>query len=90
VLVGEDDGLDAVAHVELLQEVPDVRLDRGQRDHQLLGDLAVGEAAAHELEHLELAASLGAGQVVVQIGIVAATALLWLATTARLGRPLRS
>jgi hypothetical protein len=35
--------------------VADVRLDRRERDHQLLGDLAVGEAAAHELEHLELA-----------------------------------
>ena len=36
------------------------------------------------------AASLGAGQVVVQTAIVAATAVLWIATTARLGRPLRS
>src|SRR3954470_2428861 len=55
VLVREHDGLDAVAQAQLLQQVADVRLDRGQRDHQLLGDLAVGEAAADELQHLELA-----------------------------------
>ena len=65
VLVGEDDGLDAVAEVELLQQVPDVRLDRRERDHELLGDLAVGEPAPDEPQHLELAG----GEVAEEVGL---------------------
>src|SRR3954468_5378938 len=54
-LVGEDDGLDAVAEVELLEDVSDVRLDGGVTDEQLLGDLGVGEAACDQLEDFEFA-----------------------------------
>ena len=44
-LVGEHDGLDAVAQVELLEDVGDVRLDGRLADEQLLPDLGVREAA---------------------------------------------
>ena len=45
-LVGEHDRLDAVAEVELLEDVGDVRLDGRVADEELLGDLGVGEAPA--------------------------------------------
>ena len=38
---GERRGLRAVAHAQLLQHMPHVRLHRRLRDHQPLGDLAV-------------------------------------------------
>src|SRR4051812_21172045 len=38
-VVGEDDGLHAVAQVQLGQHAADVRLDRRVRHHQLVGDL---------------------------------------------------
>ena len=37
MLVREDDGLHAVADVQLLQQVAHVRLDRRERDEELLG-----------------------------------------------------
>jgi hypothetical protein len=40
-LVGEHDRLDAVADLELLKDVRDVRLDRGLADVELASDLAV-------------------------------------------------
>ena len=55
ILVGEDDGLDPVAQVQLGQGVGDVRLDRGLAEEEFLGDLAVGQAARHEREDLAFA-----------------------------------
>src|SRR5215207_3584941 len=52
-LVGEHDGLDAVAQAELGQQPRDVRLDRRFLDGEQLGDLGVGEALRDEFEHLE-------------------------------------
>ncbi len=46
--VGDHDGLGAVAQVELLEEVGDVRLDGVLADDERCGDLAVGEAAGDE------------------------------------------
>src|SRR5580704_11384564 len=54
-LVGEDDGLGAVAQRELHQDAADVRLDRLLGDHQVARDLAVGHAAGDEAQHLGLA-----------------------------------
>src|SRR5215211_8234880 len=54
-LVGEDDGLDAVAEAEFLQEARDMCLDGRVADDELLGDLGVGEAAREEPQDLELA-----------------------------------
>jgi plastocyanin len=54
-LVGDHHDLDAVAHAELHQHARHVRLDGRAADDQLSGDLRVGQAARHELEHLELA-----------------------------------
>ena len=54
-LVGEHDGLDAVAQVELLEDVGDVGLDRRVADEQPLGDLGVREALGDQAEDLELA-----------------------------------
>jgi hypothetical protein len=45
--------LDAVAKVELLEDVRDVGLDGGVADVELLADLGVREAAADEPEHVE-------------------------------------
>ena len=42
-LVGEHDGLDAVAEVELGEDPVDVCLDGGRLDDELLGDLGVGK-----------------------------------------------
>src|SRR5262249_60362962 len=42
-LVGQDDGLDAVAEVKLGQYPPDVDLDGSLGQVQFTGDLAVGE-----------------------------------------------
>jgi hypothetical protein len=54
-LVREDDGLDAVAEVELGEDPTDVGLHGGLRDDELGGDLLVGEAPRHEQQHLVLA-----------------------------------
>jgi hypothetical protein len=55
VLVGEDDGLDAVAEVELRQDAADVALDGRLGHDEPLGDLAVRETAGDENEDLALA-----------------------------------
>jgi hypothetical protein len=53
--VGEDDGLDAVAEVELLQDAGDVGLGRVRTYDELVGDLGVREAASDEPQHLGFA-----------------------------------
>ena len=58
--VGEDDGLDAVAEREFLEDVGDVGLHGRLADEERPGDLAVGESAGDEPEDLEFAvAELG-------------------------------
>ena len=47
-LVGEHDGLDAVAQSELREHAGDVGLDRRAGHDELLGDLGVGEAAGDQ------------------------------------------
>ena len=54
-LVREHDGLHPVAQIELQEHAADVALDGGLADHEVFGDLGVGEAARHELEHFALA-----------------------------------
>src|SRR5207248_10818479 len=54
-LVREHDCLDAVAEVELLEDVGDVCLDGGVADVELFADLGVREAAGDQAEHVELA-----------------------------------
>src|SRR5437016_10305192 len=54
-LVREHDCLDAVAEVELLEDVGDVCLDGGVADVELSSDLGVGEATGDQAEHVELA-----------------------------------
>src|SRR5436190_5371805 len=54
-LVGEDDGLDAVAELELLEDVRDVRLDGGVADVELLGDLAVRQAGGDQAKDFSFA-----------------------------------
>ena len=54
-LVGEHDGLDAVAQAELAQHARDVRLDGRLAQEQPLGQLRVRQAAGEQLEDLELA-----------------------------------
>src|SRR5690242_12379929 len=53
--VGVDDGLDAVAQAELLQDLGHVGLGGRLADHQLAADLRVGQAADEQVEHLALA-----------------------------------
>jgi hypothetical protein len=48
-LVGKHDRLDAVPCTELAQYPLDVGLDGRPADHQLARDLAVGQAASHQL-----------------------------------------
>src|SRR3954464_3881200 len=48
VLVGEDDCLRAASEVELGEDVGDVLLDGAGLEHELAGDVGVGEAAGHE------------------------------------------
>src|SRR5437660_8910679 len=52
--VGEHDGLDAVAEVELHEDPGDVSLDGAVADDELLGYLGVGEPARDEAKHLSL------------------------------------
>jgi hypothetical protein len=47
-LVGEHDGLDAVAKIQLLEDVRDVRLDGGLADEELFSDLGVRHASRHQ------------------------------------------
>ena len=54
-LVGEHDGLDAVAQAELREQARDVGLDRRVADDELRRDLGVRQPARDELEDLELA-----------------------------------
>src|ERR687897_930718 len=54
-LVREDDRLDAVAELELHENVRNVCLHSRLADEQFLRDLSVGEAAGHQPQHLELA-----------------------------------
>ena len=54
-LVGEHDGLDAVAQPELAQHVGDVGLDRRVAEDERRGDLGVGHAAREQQQHLVLA-----------------------------------
>ena len=54
-LVRKDDGLDAVAKIELLEDVGDVRLDRRFADVQLVTDLAVREAASQQAKDVPFA-----------------------------------
>src|SRR5690606_5954094 len=53
--VGQHDGLDAVAQVELAEHVGHVGLHGRLAEVQRRGDLRVGQPRAHELEHLALA-----------------------------------
>src|SRR5689334_12510672 len=53
-LVREHHGLDAVAKVELLQDVRDVRLDGRVADVELTADLGVRVAARDQAEHVQL------------------------------------
>src|SRR5205823_6065095 len=52
---GAGDGLGAVAHAQLADEVTDVLLGGGHRDAQLGGELLVGPPARQEKQHLALA-----------------------------------
>src|SRR5690348_2256758 len=54
-LVGEHDGLHAVAQAELLEDVSDMRLDRRLADVALLGDLGVGQPAGDEAKNVSFA-----------------------------------
>src|SRR5688572_1334752 len=54
-LVGEHDCLDAVAEVELLEDVRDVCLHGGVADVELLADLRVRKAAGNQPKDVELA-----------------------------------
>ena len=54
-LVSEHHGLDAVAEVELLEDVRDVCLDGRLADVELFRDLAVREAARHQAKDVALA-----------------------------------
>src|SRR5689334_12886546 len=54
-LVGEHDGLHAVAQAELLEDVGDMRLDRRLADVELLGDLGVGQPAGDEAKNVSFA-----------------------------------
>jgi hypothetical protein len=54
-LVREHDRLHAVAQVELLKDVRDVRLDGGFADVKLVPDLRVREAASHQAKDVSFA-----------------------------------
>ena len=48
--VGEHDGLDTVAELKLLQQVPDMRLDGRLAHIQFRRNFCVGEAARHQFQ----------------------------------------
>ncbi len=54
--VGVDDDLDAVAGSEFGEDVADVGLDGFGPDKKVIGDLKIGAALCHEVEHLALSA----------------------------------
>jgi hypothetical protein len=54
-LVGEDDGLHAVAQLELAEQAPDVGLDRVLAEHELGGDLGVRQPWATSRRTVDLA-----------------------------------
>src|SRR5215218_3167071 len=54
-LVGEEHGLHAIAQIELLENVRDVRLRRVLAHHELRGDLLIRQPAGDEAEHFEFA-----------------------------------
>src|SRR3954463_3029153 len=54
-LVGDDDGLDAVAQAELLEDPRDVRLDRRLAEEELPRDLGVRAAAGEQAQDVDLA-----------------------------------
>ena len=54
-LVREHDRLYAIAQVELLKDVRDVRLDGGLADVELVPDLCVREAASHQAKDVSFA-----------------------------------
>ena len=56
-LVGEDDGLDAVAHTKFHQDPGNVGLDCRLADDQFVGDLAVAQAGREESQDFQLAGS---------------------------------
>ena len=51
--IGDDDGLRAVAEVELVEDAGDVGLDGGVRDYERARDLAVGHSTSDQREYLE-------------------------------------
>ncbi len=53
------DGLGAVTHEELAEDVVDVRFDRAHGEVEFAGDLRVRPAGGDELEHLYLAPAQG-------------------------------
>src|SRR3954449_1853211 len=55
----ERDRLGARVHADLLVDPAQVVLDRLVRDHELLRDVAVGEPAGEQVEHLALAGGEG-------------------------------
>src|SRR4030095_12805860 len=54
-LVGQDDGLNAVAEVQLAEDARDVALDRRLAEEQALGELGVGKPLCEQLQDFELA-----------------------------------
>jgi hypothetical protein len=49
------DGLGAVGHLQLAEQVAEVALDGVQGDHQLLGDGPVGRTGGQQPEHFQFA-----------------------------------
>src|SRR4029453_9201131 len=54
-LVGQDDGLNAVAEVQLAEDARDVALDRRLAEEQALRELGVGKPLCEQLQDFELA-----------------------------------
>ncbi len=75
-LVGDDDQLDPVPGAELGQQPGHVRLGGGGADDQAAGDLAVGQAAADEGQHLALPVG-DAGRARAAAGPAGAAAPAW-------------
>jgi hypothetical protein len=57
-VVGEDDGLDAIAHVELGEDVLDVGLHGRGAQHQVGRDLGVRSPAESQVDRIEAVARL--------------------------------
>jgi hypothetical protein len=54
VALGQYCGLSEVFDTQLGHDATDVRFDGGWPDHQLVGELGVGVATDHQIEHLPL------------------------------------